>query len=538
MSDQDPYTSLIKLLQEYDLSPDKWLPVFHHKGITKKDDLTENKGSDELFESLLTNADMEKEKRGLRKLLEIHKVTHCSADSEIERELAVSGLQPTASWLSIFKTQLGVRTPQGLEHIGSESYADLKRFAQKPWEKKALRKLLGMDDEETTMNLLRMKQKQKLQQREQKSQKMLEELKDLQKQGKECHDETTRQLLDCVQEALQIPEGSCIVKDPSLDALITNLQMDIDQVHGELKTSMDLSDVEVLQHSSSGCVLQGILVSRNLDDQFEIRENLLSIPQDAQLKPPSLCQDDKIVVFSSQYQEHQFTSSMDRLGYSVTASLKTGFLGFGGQMSASYAKDTEKERISKYHQKEAYYSTIKYSFMPMASFHFKGSQLQLSVDALKGLQAIEVFHGSQNALQKQCEHFFCKYGSHANKGPIHFGGVYWLKCYTCDFLKSDLDEVKRLQNQAVSASVSLSYGGFGASVEGNVSKLKPNLKGNFSEELMSSTIVEVRRKGGLQAASNIPIWKSGLVANNSTWNVIDRGSITVPIWEIIQVQSF
>ena len=48
-------------------------------------------------------------------------------------------------------------------------------------------------------------------------------------------------------------------------------------------------------------------------------------------------------------------------------------------------------------------ATIKYSFMPMASFHFKDSQLQLSADALRDLQAIERFHGSLTALQKQCE---------------------------------------------------------------------------------------------------------------------------------------
>ena len=212
------------------------------------------------------------------------------------------------------------------------------------------------------------------------------------------------------------------------------------------------------------------------------------------------------------------------------------FLSFGFQMSASYHEGMLEEKGNKHHQKETYCSTIKCSFVPMASFYFKSSQLQLSADALRDLQAIEVYSGSKIALQEQCELFFRKYGSHAIKGQLHFGGIYWLKCYSHGFDKSDLTEVKKLQSQAVTASVGLSYGGFGASVEGSVSKLKANFEDDFSEALMCKTTVEVTKYGGPQAASNLPLWKSGLVASNFTWNVIDCGSNRVPVWEIIQVQ--
>ena len=532
MSEHD----LCKLLQDHDLSPDKWVPILRNDGLTTAQAVMANISSNELFESMLSEADTEEEKRGLRKLLNIHKATY-NADSEIKEILIEAGLEPT-QWLSIFKTQFGVTTPQGLQHIGSESYADLERFAHKPWEKKALRKLLGMDDEETAMKLLREKQKEKLQQRKEKSEQILETLKDLLKQGKDYHDKSTRQLLEGVQEALQIPEDSWIVKESSPETLLRDLKTIIAQLDGELKASMDLSDVEILQHASGSRALQGVLVSKNLEDQLKIRENLLSVPQDVQFHAPSLSQDDKIEEFSSQLQEDQFTKSMDRLGYSATAFAQAGFMGFGFQVGALFSKTTEEEGTEKYHQKEIYCSTIKYSFMPMASFHFKGSQLKLSADALEDLKAIEKFCGSQANLQEQCELFFHKYGSHAYKGQIHFGGIYWLKCYSCGFHESDLAEVKRLQSQAISASVGLSYDCVGASLEGNVSKLKTSLKGDFNDSLVSKTTVEVIKMGGPQAASNIPQWKSGLVASNSTWNVIDRGSNIVPVWEIIQVSCF
>ena len=340
------------------------------------------------------------------------------------------------------------------------------------------------------------------------------------------------QLLDGVQEALQIPEGLWIVKDSSLHALLGGFKMSTDQLGREVKASQDLNDVEVLQRASGGRTLQGVLVSKNLQDQFEIRKNLLGTPQAVQFKAPLLWQENKTVEFSSQYQEDQFTKSLDRLGYSATWSAKAGF---GVHMCTSYSGGTLGKRAGKHNQMEKYCSTIKYLFVPMASFHFKSNQLQLSADALRELQAIEAFSGSQDALQEKCEQFFCKYGSHASKGPFHFGGIYWLKCYSYGFHESELAEVKNMQSQALKASFGLLYG-FGAPVEGNVSKLKTFLNGNFSEALMSNTIVEVAKKGGPQSTSNIPLWKSGLVASNSTWSVIDCGSNEVPVWEIIQVQ--
>ena len=124
--------------------------------------------------------------------------------------------------------------------------------------------------------------------------------------------------------------------------------------------------------------------------------------------------------------------------------------------------------------------------------------------------------------------------SHANKGHLHFGGIYWLRCYTNGCQESDLTEINKLHSQAISASIGLLSGKYEASVEGNVSRLKENIVGSFSEALMLQTTVKVTKNGGPHV-SNIPLWKSGLVASNLTWNVIDCGSNTVPVWEIIQV---
>ena len=100
-----------------------------------------------------SKADTEDEKRGLRKLLEIPDTTH--ADTEIGSELSDAGLERSAHWS---KTPLGVRTLQGLQHIESESYADLKSIAHTSWEKKTHRKIFEMENEETAIKSLCIKE--------------------------------------------------------------------------------------------------------------------------------------------------------------------------------------------------------------------------------------------------------------------------------------------------------------------------------------------------------------------------------------------
>ena len=123
-------------------------------GITTKAHVTANEGTGELLEILSSKADTEDEKRGLRKLLEIHEATH-SADAEIGSELSNAGLERTAHWS---RTPLGVRTLQGLQHIESESYADLESIAHKSWEKKTHRKIFEMENEETAIKSLHIKE--------------------------------------------------------------------------------------------------------------------------------------------------------------------------------------------------------------------------------------------------------------------------------------------------------------------------------------------------------------------------------------------
>ena len=457
--------------------------------------------------------------------------------ADLQIRLKQDGLEPD-HWLPIFRKELGVTSSQALTYIGEESFCTLQQFVRQPWEKKALRKLLGMKDEETSFQAQRQKHREKLKKRQEDSKQMLKDLDELQKQGKQRHDDAVQQIEGGIREALQISPDAWIPNDKTLEATISSLQSSVGELDGLLRSREELSDKQMLRNASGGLALQGVLVS-DLDDQMQSRDKLLNPPDDIQLVGPSLSKFERIEEFSSQHREDSFKKSMNNLGYSASASVKGGGWGISVEVGGGYSKASEKETTSESHQKELYSSTIKYSFVPLASSCFNDSQLRLSHEALKKLKVVETLIASKpddSVVQKECQKFFNQYGSHAYKGHLHYGGIYWRKSVSVGFEKKDMETVKSLQRETVDMKASVSYGCFfGASAEASHSKVEASFKGRYSEDIISKTTLEVTATGGPPEVSSLPEWKSGLAASNSTWSLIDRGTTTVPVWDIIQV---
>ena len=84
--------------------------------------------------------------------------------------------------------------------------------------------------------------------------------------------------------------------------------------------------------------------------------------------------------------------------------------------------------------------------------------------------------------------------------------------------------------------VSTSYGGSTAdSIQMCASSVQSKLHRKYPQTLISQTFLEVAKTGGSPNISDFPEWKNGLVASNSTWSLIDRGTTLVPVWDIIKL---
>jgi len=547
MSGKDPLTSSNLLQEKSDdeqikdklkkggLNPDYWFKIFKEELIVTIPEEMESIG-EESYEDLVKHIRVAREKKALMKFLgmsipEQSKPEHKDTDERIKDKLKSAGLDP-GYWLAIVKNELKVSIPEQLETIGEESYQNLANHVQKAEERRALRKLLGMpEDEQSSLNPKRKKKRELELKKYETAEAMLEQLKQLGKQGKDRRESAVKHIEEGICEVFKIPP-ECIPEDKPLGQLTASLQVYIDKMSGELKKKKDGSDATVLENASGGCALRGVLVSQNAEDWLKVREKLLRAPKDVHFTDPSLPEVDKVDTFTCKHKESNFCKTVERLGYSAAAS---GYKSFGVEVHVLFSNTDENEDLQ-------YSSTLRYSFVPMASFLFEDAQLQLSQEALRDLKSIDnvVSKTSEHDVQKHCEAFFERYGSHANKGDLHFGGIYWWKCCSQRFKMSDMKQVKDLQNQVVTALVRASYGPWnvGASVEGDWSRLISDVMRSCSETLRSQTHLFITQTGGPPEVTDLLQWETGLVASNSTWSVIDSGTNAVPVWEIIQVWHY
>ena len=532
MSDHNNDESFCKFLSKNGLKNIKWLKYFKDKAITKVNRIHEldDESKKDLYQSLSLDA-TPAEIIALRKIFEIE--APIDSDDGIDRELSEVGLDITR-WSNVFKNQLGVKSSQALQHVGDESYQLLAQFAEHPWEKKALRKLLGMKSVENSFHTQRKKQRAKLEKRQVESAQLLEALKLLKNEGKDHDDKVAKDIEGKIRERLQIPEEVWL-KDATLSQTIAQMEA---MTNGKLKVRDDVNELSVIEGASSGLALRGVLITTDPNYATELRQTLLKAPKDVHLDGPLHSQHEKIQQFSSKRKEDEFSKRVKGLGYSASASAKAGFWGVTFEASAGYSKYTEEEVIEEHCYEEAYCSIVKYFVMPMASCSFKDHQLQLSEAALRHLWKINniLVNDATKSIQKECEAFFQKFGSHACIGPLHFGGIYTCKSYSSGFKESDKNTVQELQSEAITVQVGMSYGCVaGASASTSVSSMTGNFKGKYSKALTSETFIEVTVTGGPPEVTGLPNWKNGLVACNSTWHLIDRGTHGVPVWEIIEM---
>ncbi|MGH0169653.1 UNVERIFIED_CONTAM: hypothetical protein FKN15_057307 [Acipenser sinensis] len=104
-------------------------------------------------------------------------------------------------------------------------------------------------------------------------------------------------------------------------------------------------------------------------------------------------------------------------------------------------------------------------------------------------------------------------------------------------MKSKFKEMSRSIDAHVKASYSF-YGGGGFSYSHNNSDASAST--GTHETNTSDIDIAVQMIGGPQEACSIPEWKRGLVENQSTWSVIDRGQASdfIPVWNIIMDNHF
>ncbi|XP_012892225.1 PREDICTED: interferon-induced very large GTPase 1-like [Dipodomys ordii] len=445
-------------------------------------------------------------------------------------------------WLPKLQQHLGVSCAQALQYLEEKDLQKLKSQVQHSWEKKALEKLIDLA-QSNSMSALDKSPVQMIRKRQKQAEQTLEELKDLLLEGRCRQEEAVRRKESELREVMEIPEQYWPLPEQPLSKVVESIQTQLSLTVQTLSHRQNLPDRDVVRRASGGLALQGIYKTSHQMDLIQKREELLSVPKEFLLHGPEQGTRMETREFTSSHTESMFTRIIETLGFRVAASSKGEGWGFNLEAGVDGSTHSESKETQQSSSKKTYFCSSKFSYIPLASCHFPMDQLQLSKAAFQELKTIEKLLSETSdsdklqLLRQRTENFFLRFGSHANQGPLHLGGIYWWKATAEGFQSHQMAEVKHQAAEALDIYIRGSYNGFGVKVAAEIDRSHSHSE-CFTERkslqnLQTTLQLSVAQTGGPTEADGLVQWKAGLVASNQTWHVIDRGLHLVPIWDII-----
>nr|XP_054761540.1 interferon-induced very large GTPase 1-like [Lytechinus pictus] len=376
------------------------------------------------------------------------------------------------------------------------------------------------------------------------TQNILNDLIDLRKKGIHHYDDLINNKLEQLRQLMSVDKKHWIEQfdDESLDDTVRKLSSELQYLGRLVEGTPRNTAAEILEKTSGGLALRGILVGDAFHDDC-LKRIVLSAPTDVELMSPLMTQVDKVENFSSKSQSYHFHRSLDTMGYSAAVTMKGGRLGFNAEADFSQKYEVEEEKESTCHRQVQFESRVMYSVVPTTACELNECSLKLSQQALQELKSIDtLLEGSENLelVNKKCEDFLAAYGSHINVGVLHFGGVNKFEATYTSETESNSDQIKCLVRDALSAYASANYSGFGFSGSVSADQIKTNCSftNDYDKSEQAKTILHTTRNGGPQEVTALQLWKIGLVTCNSTWALVDRGRLLfsdlVGVWKLVR----
>ena len=160
-------------------------------------------------------------------------------------------------------------------------------------------------------------------------------------------------------------------------------------IKGALSHRKSLTDRELVRHASGGLALEGIYKTSDQGSLIKKKEELLCVPKDFVLRGPEQGTRMEMKEFTSSQEESKFTQTVEKLGFSVSALAKCGGWGISLEAGMDQSMHSESKKTQQSHSTHSYFCSIKFIYIPLASFYFPIDQLQLSNAALQELKYIE-----------------------------------------------------------------------------------------------------------------------------------------------------
>lgn len=368
----------------------------------------------------------------------------------------------------------------------------------------------------------------------------LEKAKALMKEASEKAKEESEQAKKAVSEkmaeigkVLQLPPDwnkQESGKEP--DELLTHLNQVIEQFENAVEVSESYkSDLEIVKKASGGRALCGIYHSAYNPPKTAERP-LILMPTEVTLGSPNNSQQINYLKFSesmaaSKY-AHAVKSSSTNIGFSVGGFVQL----FVGEAHGSYASSSESQGTSAVKKKTSSVSVLQYVWIATKTFKLEQEQMRLSMSARNMARSITKASDPSEAARR----FMNRYGSHFPAGLHSLGGVLFriVDAESSAEIETSVFTEKAAKELQGQISVGFLGGAFGigASISGGHSNTSGELQAEEKKAEAASYRYSFQAMG--PAATN-PTTFTKLLANNSTWALIDRGSplAYIPVWELL-----
>ncbi|XP_060689086.1 interferon-induced very large GTPase 1-like [Hemiscyllium ocellatum] len=305
---------------------------------------------------------------------------------------------------------------------------------------------------------------------------------------------------------------------------------------GETSQRGNWSATQLLEKASGGLALKGIFVSKNLNDLLKTRERLLEVPKTCCLLGPSMNPTEHTERFTSHTHAEYSKKCVEQLGLGIRSSVETKFWSFELDVKGEHNTSSSSSNSTK----TTYVSFYKMIVVPMASVELNCKDLKLSETAVNSLKDVEMnlhYQESDHVKDISSEQFLERFGSHVNSSNIHFGGNYLIETESDKLKTQEKEDAEEVMKTLVNTDLQTSALGFvSASVSASATHFKSNINSTCKKTLLDKISVHITKIGGPVEASSVLDWKKGLQEQDSTWRVIDRGSVhsLVPVWKVIQ----
>ena len=470
-------------LKRHGLTDPKWLTMFKKMKVNDPDIIDEKERKFEML-SLPANPT---EIVSLRRALGIFDP---SARDRVDEVLIEAGLEDVEYWSRVLMKQFGVSSAQGLYHIPDFFYPHLVHFSRSMNEKRSLRRLLKVENDE--INMLESHQKYLTAFKERTSEllAMIDRFEMFKREKRELEDEEVKIIWHNFLESLQVPK--CFwLSDNSFDSFIRSIKTFHDLL---MRAQGAKKPLDLVAKASNGLALKGILI----EGGNEIRVmSVLSDPEEIVFQPPLYSQHIKYYTCIGKDEEWALLEGIEGL----------------------------EQSMPKVPQRRGrgYSSSIRCFVLPLALCYFKPEQLKLSAKAIEELNLL-----SSANTRPQFQHFLREYGSHVCLGPFHFGGSYRWRCASSE---SASNAAKALQNRTISYMSGIAPQKWLQKVcNANIP-----FSSNYSKDLRENTHIVIKPKGGPQTLLPFAFWKNFLVMDRDSWEIVQCGRDYYPIWDIVEM---